>query len=104
MIGITRPTTPRRQEKETNKADDDFTLSIKPVERTIPTRNHPLTTSGSGQQNPVAPNNMENYESSSIADTASTARCEKAVGNLQHRESSAARITSVLLLSTATFP
>ena len=64
----------------------------KPVERTIPTRNHPLTTSGSGHQNPVAPNNMENYDNSSMADTASTTRCEEASLNRQQRESSAARI------------
>ena len=45
--------------------------------RTIPTRNNPLTTSGSGQQNPVAPNlgNMESPDIPSTADAVSTAFC-----------------------------
>ena len=34
----------------------------KQLERTIPTRSNPLTTSGSGQQNPVAPNPEEQIE------------------------------------------
>ena len=87
-IEITRPTTLKEQTKKIMTPRSPK----KPVERTIQTRNHPLTTSGSGQQNPVAPNNMEKYDNSSMADTTSTTRCEEAVGNAQQRESPAARI------------
>ena len=53
----------------------------KPVEGTIPTRNHLLTTSGSGHQNPVAPDDMESYESTCIAVAAFIARCEEAASS-----------------------
>ena len=66
----------------------------KPVERTIPTRNNPLTTSGSGQQNPVAPNfneRMEGCVEISMTDSASTAPCTETATNTSRHIPSAAR-------------